>query len=106
MNSFQSQVLNVSWVILVISLSLMGLMIYLTYKKIHIPPETAGCPDYWEVSDDGKCEDTKNLSLGMGCSPKDFNENKYRGVAGQKAKCLWAKDCNVEWDGITNAGIC
>ena len=54
------------------------------------------------------CDKCVNIhGLGDNCDADiNFNQDKYRGIAGLKQKCNWAKGCNVEWDGITNQGLC
>ena len=46
-------------------------------------------------------------------SPQKYQElmtfleaQKYKGSGSRKAKCEYAKKCGVEWDGITNVGLC
>ena len=68
------------------------------------------CPDYWELTEDGSCDN--KFALGE-CpnepNPKDFNENsmytlenktdKAKQVA-LKNRGVWARSCNVTWEGI------
>ena len=74
----------------------------------NFPPELPGCPDYWEnrfnpESKENECFNTHNLGS---CSTTTFNAPEYQGESGKKKKCEWAKGCNIEWDGITNMGLC
>ena len=31
-----------------------------------------------------------------------FSAKKYQGMKGRKAVCEFAKQCEIEWDGLTN----
>ena len=70
------------------------------------PPQVGACPDYWQKdASTGRCLNVQNL--GINCpSPADFNTPEYLGADGLKNKCNFAKNCSIEWDGITNTGLC
>ena len=76
-------------------------------KKIHaqqFPPTPARCPDYWKTVGVNKCENVRKLgqcNLRVGNSVMDFNKyDRFKGEKGPENKCLWAKECNVPWEGI------
>jgi len=44
-----------------------------------------------------------NRKLDSACGQEvDFNESKYTGTNGLCEKQNWAKQCNMNWDGVTN----
>lgn len=106
MNDFQKNVLTVALVMFSILMFIFSIMIQKTQKQHKIPPNIAPCPDYWTMDDQHRCINSKNLGT-VGCSsPMDLNVNKYKGLDGKTEKCKFAKGCGVEWDGITNVGLC
>lgn len=102
---FIQKIMGIALVIIVIILIIYSIIFKLGMKNVNFPPITPNCPDYWESNENNKCINIHNL--GQGCENNmDFNLDKYKGVAGKKQKCLWAKSCGIEWDGITNINIC
>jgi len=83
------------------------------------PPYQSKCPDYWTVNSNGTCtqpssnvnnlpssynpsRDTKIKSTdvsGPTTGPRIFDFTKYS-VCDKKA---WAKQWNIEWDGVSNS---
>jgi len=104
MNQFQKRVLSIAIGVLLFTLFIIAILIRKSSKKLDFPPETAKCPDYWTLNSDQKCMNTKGLGSCTG--DMDFNTDEYSGKRGKDEKCNWAKGCGVEWDGITNIGIC
>lgn len=76
------------------------------------PPAISQCPDYWEmnIDENGKkiCTNIKNLGTCTSTlkpdqkhQTMDFNLPEFTGSNGNCSKYKWAKNCNVQWDGIT-----
>jgi len=103
MDNFQRTVINVAVVLLLISLTLIGIIIYRnSYKNIY-PPVVAKCPDYWvDTLTDGKstCVNVKNLGS-CNETEMDFSTSFWSGKSGLCNKYQWARKCDVTWDGIT-----
>lgn len=119
--TFQTTVMTISVIILIISLSFIGLALYRQKYKSDYPPVIANCPDYWiDKSDTGngsKCNLDTITSQSLGnvspqCQPKnkdgiDFSTPYYSGADGLCNKAKWAKGCNLTWDGISdNPDVC
>ncbi len=117
--TFQSTVMTISVVILIISLTFIGLALYRQKYKSDYPPVIANCPDYWsdnsETGNGSKCNLDPNITLGnlsQHCVPQnnngiDFSTAYYSGADGLCNKAKWAKGCNLTWDGISdNADVC
>ena len=110
--TFQKTVLMVAVVIFILVMTVVGVLMTKSKQSAIYPPEVGICPDYWELyEEDGKkvCKNVKelgnpsaNLSPGS-CKEANFEDAAY---ATRKSKCLAAKKCGVEWDGITNMGLC
>jgi len=101
--SFQSTVLMIAGILLVVFLVFIAYMLYIVKSDVVFPPEQAECPDYWKVVGVNKCENVQNLGTCPG--EMDFNLPQYMGATGIKAKQAWAQQCGVEWDGITNYNV-
>lgn len=104
MNQFQKTVLTIAIGVLLFILFIIAILIRKSAKKVNFPPETAKCPDYWTLNQNGEC--IKPDEIMTSCGNMNFDTDEYRGKV---AKCNWAKnECNpmVEWDGISNIGIC
>ena len=122
--TFQSIVMTISTIILIIALCLIGLSLYRQKYKSDYPPVIANCPDYWiDKSDSGngsKCnipnfsetDREKYLGIQSQCMPKDdngvdFSIPYYSGADGLCNKAKWAKSCNLTWDGVSdNPDVC
>ena len=96
---------KVSTVIITIT----GYIVYTLYtqrkalsSKKPFPPFKSKCPDYWDIVDDTKCRNTKQIGkclLGKN-NIMDFNESIFKGKEGDYFKCRWAVKCQVPWEGI------
>lgn len=99
--SFQSTVLIVSSIILVLMLLVVTYLIYKQKNSMLWPPEVSQCPDYWKVVGTDKCENVLGLGEGK-CMNADFSGADWKGAGGLKKKSEWAENCGVVWDGISN----
>lgn len=116
--NFQKTVMTVALVLFIIIMAVVGVLMNNAKKKKQFPPEIGVCPDYWELKNIGKednvvlgCYDENSVGNGTGnpdgpgsCADGiNFRDVKY---TTKLQKCKAAKACGVEWDGITNIGIC
>ena len=104
MSSFNTIVIIVAAVILVISLIAIGIMIYLNQFKKAFPPVVADCPDYWLDKSDGdssKCVNVKKIGKEKCPKIMDFSQARFQGSKGLCRKYKWAKRCDITWDGIS-----
>ncbi len=109
--SFQNIVLKVAIVVYCIFLISIVFLMFSSQRSVNYPPGVSVCPDYWQVNEDGSCSNINDGSFKLGnlaskCKHHDFTTAEYFGPTGVTKKCEWAKDCQVEWDGITNMGYC
>ena len=104
--TFQKNVLMIAIVLFILIMSVVGVLMTKSKAEMEFPPEIGNCPDYFKlINTDGEriCKNVKGLGTqGTGCQNVNF-DNKHKT---RKAKCQWAKGCGVEWDGITNQGLC
>lgn len=112
LNNFNSLVLKIAIVILIILLIVIGLTMYYSAVNAKFPPVIAECPDYWNVlRDENNKIICKNV---LKINPNSVSEidscNKidpvnFKGTTNDETVCNrfnWATNCNVIWDGITN----
>jgi len=108
LDPFQTKVVGVACVVLIIMLSLIGYLLANSKTQDKTwPPTIAVCPDYWEdASGTGKhCTNPHNLGR---CDVSSFGSNGVDLTAFTKPamRCQAGKvfrdDCNLSWDGITN----
>lgn len=105
MATFQKITMIVALVILIICLIFIGISLYRSKYDSQFPPVVADCPDYWlDMSEgDGKiCKNVKNLGT-CNQTTMDFSSSFWTGNDGLCRKYQWAKQCNLTWDGVTNA---
>ena len=103
--TFQSIVMIVATVILLICLVIIGVMLYRSKYNMQFPPVVADCPDYWLDMSDGdsrNCVNAKDLGS-CGTKQMDFSSSFWTGPQGDCRKFQWARGCDLTWDGITNA---
>ena len=105
MASFQSTVMTIATVLLIICLILIGISLYRHKYTEAYPPVVADCPDYWLDESDGNsshCVNSKNLGNDSCAKTMDFSTSAWVGSAGLCNKAKWAKACDLTWDGVTN----
>ena len=78
--SFQTTVLIVAFVVLIIFLTIIGLSIRSAVQNGEFPPEFGQCPDYWKTSNNSNglsCTNVKRLPSGAGgCDTMDLSDPK------------------------------
>ena len=100
---FQRTILIVAVVILILSLLVISHFLYRRQYSVKFPPEIGNCPDYYTAKSKDVCKNSVGLKvINPNCDTGDFSGSSYKGDQGFKRKCLWAKECGVTWDGISN----
>jgi len=106
---FQRIILIIAGILLILSLVVVGILLWNAKATDLYPPEIGSCPDYFTLSSaDQKCHNVKDLGNGgAGCETISFPPLKGpNDETGRKARCAWATGCGVTWDGITNQNMC
>lgn len=106
MNQFQSIIINIAIISLIILFIIIGVMLYYAKSKEIYPPVIADCPDYWLSQQHGKkelCYNTLNIGKSSCNKTINFNNEKWKGADHICKKKEWAKNCDLTWDGITNS---
>ena len=104
--SFQSNVLKIAIAIFMINMLVIAELMTSAKKGVRFPPEVGTCPDYWTLMSDGKCMNTKNLGDMSGDCNSGVGIDFKKDYPTNLNKCNFAKECNIEWDGIRNTGLC
>jgi hypothetical protein len=104
MDLFQQIVATTALVFLIIFLIYIAFAMRHNKLKLAFPPVTANCPDYWVDQSDGdssNCINVQNLGISSESCPKNmnFSTSLFSTVC---AKSVWAKNCGLTWDGVTN----
>jgi hypothetical protein len=105
MEYFQSAVLSVSVILLILCLIAIGISLYTAKFSEAYPPVLANCPDYWldnSSGDASECVNEKGLGNAACQQTMDFSGMGFSGQPGMCKKKAWAKSCDITWDGITN----
>ena len=86
---------------LIILLAIMAVVLSNQMQSQSFPATLAHCPDFYSMTSDDGCSMTKSVysSREPGCT--DVYPNKMSALD----KKLWASNCGVAWDGITNSSI-
>jgi len=109
--NFYKTVSIIAIVILIISLAIIGTTLAGSQKNMQYPPNVTECPDlYIKNNEKEVCvlnSSAKDAIVTNECKEKDFNSTDYTypGIGFASGMCnkkKWAKECNVDWDGITN----
>lgn len=111
MSTFQTSVMSIAIVLLIIWLIFIGVSLYRSKYNKEFPPILANCPDYWvdesETNNGSKCVNRQNLGNSQCSKTMDFSSSMWNGPEGVCAKSKWAKSCDLTWDGIdNNSGAC
>jgi hypothetical protein len=106
--SFQRVVVTIAIVILILSLIVLGIVIFNARNKDQYPPEMGNCPDYFVMKQKNSNSDAGGVNTEM-CYNKHNLGNKSQGCewfdpkdATNKERGAFAKQCGVTWDGVTN----
>ena len=114
LNSFNTMVLNVAIVILIITLIFIGVIINNSIRgeDIQFPPVVGTCPDYWTAQIDSSSNVTCNNTLYLGKdvpvplpnsnTPSCVSFTSPLDVPTECAKYRLANSCGITWDGVTN----
>lgn len=119
MNAFNTIVLTIAVIFLILILTAVGvIMLYTNNNNMVYPPTSSTCPDYWTYSN-GKCTSngtnlgkisaagpvTGTSATAFSFSPADgyFTQNGISQTCGQKR---WAVTNGVVWDGVSNYNKC
>ena len=109
MSSFQTTVMSISIVLLIICLIFVGISLYRNKYNHEFPPSVALCPDFWldqsEKNNGSKCFNKLNLGNQQCQKTMDFSGSMWSGDAGLCAKSKWARSCGVSWDGLDNSSV-
>jgi len=101
---------------------LLVVMLYNTYKKLQVDIQAKGkkkyeqlCPDYWELVDQGydnngnvnsiRCRNVHELGKCALEGDRIYVLSDpifYDPKTSDKAKCKWAKACDISWQGFDN----
>lgn len=106
MDSFINYSIISASFILILILAIMGVLIYRANSTGPYPPVISNCPDYWSYdptdtdpakTSSGTCYNTMKLGTCTTTEKQDFS------TWGMCKKQTWARNCNITWDGISNA---
>jgi len=95
---------------LIFMLIIVGYCMSLSKTNQIYPTAIASCPDYYSLDpfDNSFCIIGSNISVtDVSCKRHNFTKDEYmqHGTDYESGNCkkkLWANNCNVQWDGITN----
>ena len=116
---FYITVLIIAIVVLILVLAFLGWTMSKQKDTDNFPKLQTTCPDFWEVTPDGKCKQpgTNQVNYGNANASKDasgyangiFDFTNAGWSAGGNAVCAkkkWANSHGINWDTITNANYC
>lgn len=83
---------------LILTLALMAYILSNQTKSQVFPATLSSCPDFYSLSKDGKCMMEPSVYASNAAKCKILNSNQMS----DREKKIWAVDCGVSWDGITN----
>lgn len=103
---FSLLVSNIALLILIISLTFAGYMMYKRRNNAVFDNIVIGeCPDYWNMVKEGNnnvCVNVKNLGKCPSSNKMNFFMPPWTGTDSVCQKYKWANSCDLTWDGITN----
>jgi len=116
MNEFNSLVLNIAVVVLIIALIVVGMILYYSIRDSKFPPFETSCPTYYTLDTSGNsCKinsvydnnqfNTHAANVSSNCTNvplSQFYQNNYTDSDTLCAKKKWANNCSIFWDGVTN----
>ena len=107
MASFQTIVGYTAIFMFLILMIIIAVLMNAAKRNTRFPPQISACPDYWQQdASTGRCRNVNDLGINCPKQPTDFNTATYLGPGGKVAKCNFAKNCSIEWDGVSNQSLC
>jgi len=104
MEPFYKYALIVASVFLIICLIGIGILMQYQYAGTKFPLHPNVCPDLWTNSADGKtCNINTNGNNKGKFTGSSITLSDYTSICG---KYKWAKEKNVNWDGVSNYNSC
>jgi len=129
MEQFYVIVMTTVVVLLIVTLTYIGVYLVNDDESLIFPPVETQCPDYWEATQESvaanvstgdgaytytKCEPVGDVNKGNGSArgdhaysdgPVDFysKDTKYKTICDKK---MWANLNGISWDGISNYNKC
>jgi hypothetical protein len=107
--NFYKSISILALVVLICCLAFVSVALQSSSKDNVFPPNVSECPDFFvKTTDSGSTTCVANYAApDSSCTPKSFDDQKYRNpgmgpTSGVCEKKQWAKECGVNWDGITN----
>ena len=105
--SFQKNIIIIACILLILTLCLMGYMLYKNKENKKYPPVLGSCPDYWRSDPSFNQICYNDFDLGICKNEMNFNIDKFQGDQGNCNKAKWANTCQVWWTGLSgNPDIC
>tara|TARA_B100001094_G_C17886566_1_gene649490 strand:+ start:356 stop:796 length:441 start_codon:yes stop_codon:yes gene_type:complete len=119
MNDFNKMVLTIAIIVFIITLVVVGIILYYSVRNSSFPPYDTLCPTYYTVSGDlcvwneylytdasnSNYPNSARPSSVDGCSSVSIDTFNQQGFDKDEKLCAknrWAKNCGVFWDGVTN----
>ena len=93
-------------VVLIICLAFVATALQTSSSEKVFPPHISECPDFYVKNANDECVAQFDVS-NTNCKTNDFSDSGFNNPgmglhSGICKKKNWAKDCGVNWDGITN----
>ena len=113
-------VLNVAVIVFIITLVVVGIILYFSIRNASFPPFNTQCPTYYTLDASNNCvfDSARYVDTGTGFFPAmavkpsgdncvSVPVNKFfgNGFSDDEVLCAknrWATRCDVFWDGVTN----
>lgn len=106
---FHKTVLIVACIILFFSFIIIAINMYNKNSMYIYPPVVPSCPDYWYDESNNingsRCVNKNKIGI-CDNDVMDFTTSKWIGKRGLCNKKIWAKNCNIYWEGISNNNLC
>jgi hypothetical protein len=118
-DSFYTIVLSIAVVVLILVLAFLGWTMSKQKDTDNFPKLKTTCPDFWQVTQNGKCKQPSSEQVNFGSSTASngapgFKDGEFDFAnagwsAGGNAVCAkkkWANSHGINWDTVTNANYC
>jgi hypothetical protein len=97
---FYTIVIIISVVLLILSLTAIGLLVTNASSTAKFPESYNSCPDYWSF-DGTFCKPNKGINIGTLSNPSAYTPSKDICV-----NRTWSNDNKISWDGVSNTNSC
>jgi hypothetical protein len=99
---FYTIVIITAIVLLILTLTMIGLIVSNANSSATFPASYSSCPDYWIYDENNKKCTANGVNIGIYQNDK----TEYTPSSDICKNLKWSNDNRISWDGVSNTNVC